>query len=170
MLTKNFYNAVVAGTTGKMLPTALRSYDGVVYSAFSTLEKMFQFMYSLSVTSGISAGVRIGKGVTPPTLNDYTIENQITSGITVTTPSGLSAGFEDGCVAVSCTYGLTNTGNTAVAISEICLFGYFNTTSTSAQKLCMVDRTVLESPITINPGESKQVTYTIRFNYPPTEE
>lgn len=166
MLTKNFYNAVIAGMAGKQINNALRSYDGTVYPAYSTLANVGLFMYNLSVTTGISTGVRIGKGVTPPTQDDYTIENQITSGITVTTPSSLSAGFEDGCIVMSCTYGLTNTGTTAVSISEICLFGYFNTTNTSNQKLCMVDRTVLESPITIKPDESKQVTYSIRFNYP----
>ena len=170
MLTKNFYNSVMTQLTKKNITNGYVLSDGTIgIAAPSTATKqMWDYMCNLLPNNDLSnvaqAGVRIGKGVTPATADDYTLESFITSGVSINNPSAVSVTMEEGYVAAYCTYTVTNTGTTAIAISEIGLFSQI--TASSVAKLVLMDRTVLESPITINPGQSKPITYTIRFNYP----
>lgn len=169
MLTKNFYNAIMRAVTKQTIKTGFVSYDGTVFDAYwiSTIsngEFLLDYMKTLKASSNITHGVRIGSGVTPATIDDYTIEEVITD-FAVTNPSGISVNSENGYVEATATYGIYNYGANAFTISEICLFGDMYGEATSTNKF-LLDRTVLENPITVNPGQTKQVTYTIRMNYP----
>ena len=174
MLTKNFYNQMMATISGKKIYSGLVIPDGTVQDAArgsGPVSKMFDSMYDLAIgdvpTSTSFTGVRIGTGVTPATIDDHTLESVITSGMSVANQQTVSVTQENGFVAAYATYSVTNTGKMPVAISEIGLFckGWFDS-SAGQEVVILVDRTVLESPITINPGEAKPITYTIRFNYP----
>lgn len=173
MLTKNFYSAVAAMFTKNTVTNGIVSYDGTTRNAayYQTLTGLFalDYMHKLRTTAlahGIGEqGVRIGSGATPATADDYTLENLILSGISIVNPSGVSVSAEKDGVSATATYAVANTGNTAIEINEIGLYGEVFTNNSSTH-LALLDRTVLESPITINPGESKTLTYTIRFNYP----
>lgn len=158
--------------TNKKIVGAYVLPDGTVNDAVRPASMpgyLWDAMYDLYIdeapTSTAYCGVRIGSGVTPATADDYTLESIITSGLSVVKPSAVTVTKENDCVAVYATYTVTNTGKTAVHISEIGLYAaaYY---STSLAKPALADRTVLESPITINPGEAKPITYTIRLNYP----
>lgn len=173
MLTKNFYNFVMAYVSRCTIADGYRDISGDVKKAApsSATQYMFDYMKVLTLTTSTNTGssstkgngVRIGTGVTPATKDDYQLENQITSGISIVNPSGITAKMEDGYVEVSATYTVTNTGTTAIAVSEIGLFG---DAMSGNYTLIMYDRTVLESPIVLNPNQPKTLTYTIRFNYP----
>ena len=105
-----------------------------------------------------SGGVWFGSGNKPATIDDYKLESVLTTGFSVTKPSKISLSTTGEYIEFSATYRITATAD--ISISEIGLFAYDSST------LFMVDRTVLETPIEILKGKSKQVTYTIRFNYP----
>lgn len=169
MLTKNFYNAVMTYLTNTIITNGFVRHDGTVGNTRTNMKQAY--LWSAMKTLQLSApstfstvGVRIGTGVTPATADDYTLDSIITSGLTVVNPSAVTVTVENGAVAAYASYTLTNTGTTAVAISEIGLF--CSEYDASSYLTMLMDRTVLEEPIVINPGEAKPITYTIRFNYP----
>jgi hypothetical protein len=173
MLTKNFYNWAMATLTNKTIVNGYVGIDGTTYNADRTssvpkdLWEGMRTIYTSALKPGTGNGAsaaQIGTGVTPATADDYRLESIITSGISVATPSAVTVTKENDFVAVYATYTVTNTGTTSLAVSEI---GLFSTGRQGNEALIvLMDRTVLESPIVINPGEAKPITYTIRFNYP----
>lgn len=170
MLTKNFYNAVMAYATDKPVTNGLQAYDGS-YGELYPQSNGYKFMSSFKYTADTNgkSGVHFGTGTTPSSLDDYKMENWIntTTQITVTNQSDFSFSIEDGALIASASFGVTNKTSEAIPVSEV---GYvallYNGSSFSSSELALLDRTVLEEPIIINPGEAKQLTYTIRMNYP----
>lgn len=171
MLTKNFYNYVMAHLTNRTIANGYVFPDGTTVDAKrvnSASTYMWDKMGSIqiggipTVFSGV--GARIGTGITPATADDCTLESVITSGLTVQSASSVTVTRENDFVAAYAIYTLSNNGTTAVSISEIGLFCTPDGSGTT--KPILMDRTVLEKPIVINPGEAKPITYTIRFNYP----
>lgn len=97
--------------------------------------------------------IKVGTGTTPPTTNDYEIQNEAT-GITC---DAASTGFTS---SLTKTYTATFSNSTAsnVNITEL---GLFITDYNS--KTFLLDRTVLSTPITIPAGQSKSITYEIEL-------
>ena len=105
-------------------------------------------------------GIIIGTGTTPPTVNDYKLENQITSGFGSTTsfPNSVSAVYNAKGIVSCCT--ITNSSQTDnLVINEI---GYIK--SRAGYWNILYDRIVLDTPITIAPGATKTIEY--RLNMP----
>lgn len=166
MLTKNFYNQVAALLTKKDIRNGLISTTGEVrdapWNVFSAMS-MLGILNNLTIGE-VGSGVRIGSGDTPATADDYTLESVIASGCSVVNQSATTVTKEGDNVSAYATSTISNTGTTALSISEIGLFSSIPVDGVGRPFL--LDRTVLESPITINPGEAKSITYTIRMNYP----
>ena len=127
---------------------------------------------------GINPGVYFGSGNTAPTEDDYTLENVITSGISVTLSptSGLYGDYfydaESNSEVGYISYTITNNGSSSVSISEIGHFCVFQTgsdygedapSSATYRKLFLIDRTVLNAPLVIAPGSSAVLRYEIVF-------
>lgn len=171
MLTKNFYNYMFTKVVKEDIKGALVAYDGTTHDAYfpssNSYDLILNYLYKLNTSPTNSAGVVIGTGVTPATPDDYKLESLITSGFSTNNQSAATVSKDATGVSVSASYWITNTGTTPLVISEIGAVGTVHSRSDANVHDCaLLDRTVLETPITINPGESKQVTYTIRFNYP----
>ena len=170
MLTKNFYSVVVLKTLKKTIPKSLIAIDGSVhdhvYYYSNTSDVIFNMMYSFK-TSTTSAGVIIGTGTTPATVSDYKLDSQITTGVSFVNSGATSFNVDDDGYSMFVTSGVTNNGTEPLPVSEIGLVAQlYNGNSASNYCYPLLDRTVLEEPIVINPGETKQLTYTIRMNYP----
>ena len=119
----------------------------------------FREMCKFAATAN-SEGVSFGTGTTPPTVNDYSLEAIISSGLTVATPSVTTVTQTDSYLEATVTFGVRASVETT--ITEI---GYKMACSIpSSTDTFLIDRTVLDEPITIPAGQSKQITYTIRFN------
>ena len=166
MLTKNFYLHMRA--TMQNVTVNFTTVDGSTTSNNPTQlmnTSCLQPFIAMAVytSSATARGVSFGTGTTPPKVTDYCLENPITSGLTVTSPSVAAYNQTDEYGEYTVTFGVT-AANT-VTITEIGLKcnSYFY--SKDDQKVVMVDRTVLDAPVTIPAGQSKQITYTIRFNY-----
>ena len=163
MLTKNFYSfmrAAFQGTNAVFVTTNGTEVSKTYYNPNLPFAIMNKWGSDKS-----TAGVSFGTGTTPATVSDYALESILgTTQIGVSTPSAVSfsryATYEEYTV----TFGITNKTAEAITISEVGLTACPNTNGTP-YPFVLVDRTVLAEPITIPAGQSKQITYTIRFNY-----
>lgn len=163
MLTKNFYSymrvvlqrsastfKLTDGSTGK---TSLGNTSYPPFMVMNTWAKQSQ-----------AFGVSFGIGTTPSTVSDYCLESILSSTqIDVSVPSAVSYSRADTYEEYSVTFGVTNKTAEAITISEVGLTAEPNTGNPIYYVL--VDRTVLDTPVTIPAWQSKQITYTIRFNY-----
>lgn len=162
MFTKNWYKLHGIGWFG--YKARLRKVDGSYansyYTGFGNIYSALELFKSTpSVQSNKnSAGIVFGSGVTPPTANDYCLENMIT---TISGSGSRVFSDNDDSVTVTYTYTLSNTGSSDVTISEVGI--QISVTNTG---YVLVKRTLLDSPITILAGGVGQVTYTISMNYP----
>lgn len=161
MLTKNFYaymRAVLQNTSAEFTLKNGNAQPSIV--TFANYIPPFVAMNKHVVNSN-DAGVSFGIGTTPANTTDYKLENPLPSTqISVSVPSAVSYSRGDTCDEYSVTFGVTNKTSDAITISEIGLIA-----SPQTSYPVLVDRTVLDTPVTIPAGQSKQITYTIRFNY-----
>ena len=114
--------------------------------------------------------VYFGSGATPATVDDYCLENPYTDDavVSVLTSDG-SRVIQDNIVTLRFVYALKNLSNDPIVVSEIGLTSTYKTSgssSTASLCACFVDRTVLDEPVTIAPGATEQVTYTMVYNCP----
>lgn len=199
MFTKNYYAALATafveatGTTGmnavdyqgnnrtlfnKVLASATN--DNNECPAFAmTLARQTYTVDSNIGAGGLRAGVsssfsqssfvHFGEGTTPATLDDYKLESRITSGITVSEQSVISS-LVDNVVTRKANYILKNTSSSDITIGEIGIYRpiFYGTGSTT---YFLLERTVLDEPITIPSSGTGTVNYTIEIQVPtaPTE-
>ncbi len=126
--------------------------------------------FTTNAVTGGEVGVAVGSGTTPATPEDYTLESQITSGISasMTTERGLD---NSGNPYTQYTITISNTSAADVTIGEI---GWFQAVSCYSQSgsttqsvdAVMFDRTVLSSPVTISAGGFKALRYTLTATDP----
>ena len=162
MLTKNFY-ALMRTALGKTSSTItnIENTTGTVSMSSSTSNWYGVFSSMNYYETNGTQYVRFGSGTTPATVNDYKLESLIDSGITVAQPSKVTTEQTDSYILWTVTFGVS--ASAEITISEIGLISKARLPSGETNTL--VDRTVLDTPITIPAGQSKQITYTIRFNY-----
>ena len=107
-------------------------------------------------------GVVFGTGNVEPTINDYTLSGEIVGNIS----GSVSTEIIDN-ETIKAIYAVTNNGSDSVTIGEIGIcfkadsYGYGN-----GGGFAMFDRTVLETPITIEPGGIGQITHLITMKTP----
>ena len=107
-------------------------------------------------------GVYFGSGTTPPTKEDYTLEAPIASGL-----SGIGHKakadlviYDNGKAKAEGNYLIKNETDEDITVSEV---GYFSRSIvyTTVGKLTMYDRSLVEPPVVIPPGEVRMITYRI---------
>lgn len=136
--------------------------------AYNTHSYLFPSNVTSLVTKEISntdaPGVFFGDGDTPPTEDDYTLSgSQVTTLVARSTNSVSSVEGNDVVHATS--YFLENTGTTEVTIKEVAWVSGHRTQSNLSHYF-MLDRTLLDSPVTIEPGGVAKITYTRRLTIP----
>lgn len=176
MLTRGFYEYLYVllkqDGLSRDITTVKKGECGVTFGNIadvykSSVSNAISFANSLKKFTGdptTSDGVVFGTSNVAPTLDDYTIANPLTSNeITVTTPSDVSQNMGESCMEITATFGVY--AKETVTIKEMGLVVPIWKSSSSVS-LALFDRTILAEPVTINKGESKQLIYTIRFDYP----
>ena len=165
MLTKNFYSCLRA-RLGETTTVPVTETDGNFRSdgAFEKYAPVLPFAAMNQYSSNdTSVGTCFGSGNTPATVDDYHLEQRIDSGISVVAQTKALCTSTETYIEYSATFGVGNTSNADKTIAEVGLIISGSRADYSTRLL--VDRTVLDTPITIPAGQSKQITYTIRFNY-----
>lgn len=169
MLTKNFFAATLATGLRRSVSNVCKNTKGEAADLFGSENYNIaaqHFVYTHAMRTTDTEGVWIGNGKTPATADDYKLESRITSGISITNQNYSSVSVTEDGLHLSATYGVRNTGGDPLEISEIGLVTYYNTKSATTGDIFLIERTVLETPIVIPVGESRQITYTISLRYP----
>ena len=160
MLSKNFYSYMRAAFQRNQANFITTNGEEATTNIDSTHTGMFEALNKWANNS-VSPGVQFGTGTTPATASDYFLQSILTpSQIDVSTPSAVSYSRGDTFDEYSVSFGVTNKTADAITISEVGLI-----VCPYANNYVLVDRTLLDEPVTIPAGQSKQITYTIRFNY-----
>jgi hypothetical protein len=110
-------------------------------------------------------GVVFGTGDTPPTLDDYCLAGSLVSGYSC--DKEITKELTDESAKVTAVYTITNTSGEAITIREVGLIG--QATGTSANNgdyNGLIERTVLDEPVTIPAGGTGKVTYTLKLAFP----
>ena len=144
----------IANATNQAIVLGWGREDGSVYAAS---------MANLRTSLSSYGGVIFGNGDTPPTSDDYKLAGDIITGFNYS--QALTQVVNETAVTATAVYTITNTNSTEINIKEIGLIGNASNTAETANKF-LLDRTVLDTPVTIPAGGIGQVEYTITFNLP----
>lgn len=104
-----------------------------------------------------SRGIAFGSGTTPPQKTDYKLENYITNGLTY---SGNNTNKTDG--VANWVQTVQNTSTAQITITEVGLFSKYEEGGSFSSFL--LTRTVLDTPVVLQPNEVKTFTITIDYN------
>ena len=168
MLTNNAYISMLS----RFLPDAIidpqlvTATNGSHPTSYTNLRGLgFNFAISSATlkTSINETCIVLGDGDATPTINDYNLSGNLITGIvsstsTVRKPNGVEKRFT-----------VTNNNSNEIIIKEICYFsqgGWSSDLGSTSGTILLLDRTVLDTPVTIPAGGVGQVVYTITFNYP----
>lgn len=130
----------------------------------------FQYMWrcarnalsTINPTATMGNGyLMLGTGTTAPTADDYHLESPITTNLSCDSVSVSRTSLTKTYTAT-----FTNSGSSDITVTEVgfivyILYLYSNSNKKSDNFL--MDRTVLDTPITIPAGESRTVTYELSF-------
>lgn len=104
-------------------------------------------------------GIAFGSGTTPPQKTDYKLENYITTGLTY---SGNNTNLTDG--VVNWVQTVQNTSTAQITITEVGLFSRYSSQFGRDYPAFLLTRTVLDTPVVLQPNEVKTFTITIDYN------
>lgn len=181
MFTKNWYiglaGALGSGTTSGLInvsgetPSTTSAsnlkywtifgdgYNGYNYSYYS-----YPYLGRVEKSTSSYSGVIFGTGSTAPTVDDYKLSGSIVTGFSYSATK-TSVTYSDTGMTVSWTYSITSTASSDITIREVGLIAS-TSGSSGAANMCLLDRTILDEPVTIPAGGVGQVTYTITMDYP----
>lgn len=178
MFTKNWYRALAlflgsnngefgAKTTYKMASGNSTEYTSRVFgvgfgATGQTSSYTDGFGPSMKFVTTSGNGVHFGTGTTEPIFDDYKLSGDVISASKFSYSAVLSSESDDEGISYTAEYTISNTDSDSFTIGEIGLFTY----ATNNIGLFMVERTVLDEPVTIPAGGVGRVTYTIRMEYP----
>lgn len=172
MFLNNFYNLIalksIAYIDKEQTLSPLNASGGGYYYYYQTSAQTLDYFPNLlkkvlTTRDGSVTGVLFGDGDTAVTAKDRNLSGNIITTITdkaVNITNTFSQSKSE-CTAI---YTLTNTGTDDITIREVGIvtaFAYANARWSN----CLVERTVLDTPVTIPAGGIGQVVYTISCNY-----
>ncbi len=163
MLTMNYYLHVYV-KINSTLRAHVTSDGGTRVMNYAALQ-MDDAMAVVCKSTLDCGGVCFCTGDVNPSQDAYTIANPLLEEITVSAPSSHVVGVNNGCLEMSGTYGILGIAE-STTITGVGLFVRGTDQETSTQHNILMDITALDTPVTVKRGETKQITYTIRFNEP----
>lgn len=120
-------------------------------------------------TTATSAGISVGSGDTAATDEDYNLASTITSGLSGTITN--THGMDSDKPYVTYNVVLSNSTAADIVVKEIgakinipCQSSA-GATGSSSNKVCLIDRTVLSTPVTVPAGGNAAILYTLKTSY-----
>lgn len=154
MLLNNFITTLYGDLDGVSVKNTIFNSNGV----YSTVRSVPSTYYNFSEGRNFYPnyrGIVFGSGTTPPQKTDYKIENHIAGGLTCSNNSTSETNNIANWVET-----VQNTSGEPITISEVGLFCAFQ-----SNELCvLLTRTVLDTPVVLQPNEVKTFTITIDYN------
>lgn len=179
MFLKNYYKTMVTYVTDKRLYFKnINGQETKLISASESLITRFGYnnnglccpsMYVVrqnytTSSNGGTGGVIFGTGSTPPSIDDYCLSGEIVTGFNWTV--SVNKTESDSGVSVKAIYTITNGNSESITIREVALMSSLNGNYIGEAYCGLIERTVLDTPVTIPAGGIGQVEYTITFKYP----
>jgi hypothetical protein len=118
----------------------------------------------LTAITSNSMGVVFGSGTTAPTENDIDLETSDTASTGAKIAAsviGASNYIENGKYYSTVSYTIKNNTNADITIAEIGMYQPSTSSNDNTKKPILIDRTVLDEPVTIPAGETRQIKYTL---------
>ena len=117
----------------------------------------------------VAAGISIGTGGTAATENDRNLEATVTSGVTATLTTKEAGCDSPGNPFVLYRLTITNTSGNTLTIREVGYKQNIKSASTPGRTaaidaVCLLDRTVLDSPLVIPNGDAGVLVYKLKTN------
>lgn len=145
----------------------LKATNGTTYYAMGIGNITISWSNPMSFNAQ-NTGVSIGTSDTPATDEDYVLGNTITSGISATCTTTKSE--EDGIPCTTLNMVLSNSTNADIIVKEVglkCTVTVANTAggTASSNRVILVDRTVLETPVTVPARGNAAVFYKLKTDY-----
>lgn len=136
-----------------------------------TLLSSFLSALYTSESSSATCGVAFGTGNTDPTVDDYKLSGNFISGISSSNVLyDVSVERGEGETIITAIYTITNTTGADITIGEIALVGRAggrnSSNFSSTFRNFLIERTALETPVTIPATKIGQVTYKITIKDP----
>lgn len=157
MLTRNYYNTLLSLLARSTIPNGKKNTSGVITNAGVNIDWIFSTIGTPTniALSNASSGIVFGTGSTSPTIDDYKLESIITGGLTGTFKYSINN--STGIIKII----LTNTSDNNITISEMGwqFTNYCSYSSSSSSGIALMDRTVLDTPVTIEAGGVGVVEY-----------
>ena len=178
MLTNNWYKSLGAAMTFVSNTVKFTAYNGTTTNTISNSAALVSLKFGdnnsstpylgnvlTTLPQSNNAGVIFGNGDTLPTLEDYKLSGDIVSGFTYS--AAISKASTDNGISITARYTITNTSSSEIVIKEIGVVNKLMSSNYSGlQYIGLLERTVLDTPVTIPAGGVGQVVYTITFNLP----
>lgn len=168
MVTMNWYITYQSNRAETIMERALTLWNGDKtssgYASSSGAQVLLNTMLlrcSNVVFNRAGAGIVLGSGTTPATINDHKMENYITEGLDVMLSKLIDA---DKTRVYKMT--ITNISKEPITIGEVGILGNVYTSSGSSANYALMERTVLDSPITIPAGGVGLLEYVITLQIP----
>lgn len=170
MITKNYKNHLAMmlesfGGGKGMLPVV--HYNGVTYydRPYFNTDTFPSYTY-WDCRLNYEPGIWFGSGSTPATENDFTLESKITSGLSFNRSAVIDMD-EDGNPFIRHDIMVTNTSLDNITIAELGYFQYVRCASTlngtdNQRITSLFDRTVLPTPVTIEPNGYAVIRYILK--------
>lgn len=150
-----------------------KHYDGTdIYIAGNPYSQPWGGFLSGAVSTE-SAGIVVGSGDTAESESDYALANKITSGLAGSVAQSTAYDSETGKTSAYSVLTLTNSTASDIVIKEIGCYAVFGTatelggtisTSGGRRKCALIDRTVLETPVTVPANGNAVIRYSFVFN------
>ena len=166
MVTRNWYNYFKSMRAEQVFSNAITEWSGSKNSAGwrynGNFDSVINFKNVAFYLSNSNNGIVVGSGRTPATIDDYKLESMITSGLSASIAKSIDS---DNDTIIALTF--TNTSSADITIGEI---GYVGTVyidnNFGGSKYVLLERTVLDSPVTIPAGGIGKIEYSIKLNIP----
>ncbi len=159
MLLNNFYRILVGAWTAVKPGLEVKAMDGSVMNVSgAALDGLTGYMMSYSYPGSPTAKIVVvfGTGNTAPALEDYQLSGELV------TQASLSSTSNQGTstTRISRVYKVTNSGTEDLTIGEVGIRYMLN------GNYVLIERTALDTPVTIAPGGVGYITYTLDFSLP----
>lgn len=169
MVTRNFLNILamalqagsdLGGVPGRAVNGEFRYFNGALSFLNSPTKA--------GTKDATAAGISVGTGNTAPTEDDWQLEEHLGTGINITLTETVYGNDAPGVPYVQYKVTVTNTGSAPITVKEI---GYKQTVGSArypgssvdgGTRVFLLDRTVLDTPVTIAAGDAGIITYKLR--------
>lgn len=141
-----------AGITKMAYLADTRNFSSLNFSRYNNIDENGD-TYTLKMSY---LGIALSSDTAVPTVDDYQFTNFYRSSDLVS----VDASLNDGPMQTVLTQTVRNDGTQNVVINSVGIFGYAATINT----IVLLTKTLLDTPVTVAPGETKTITVTIDYN------